>query len=255
MSSLRILPSLFVVAGALALLPSPTAAQNPVATPAAAEVAAPAVSEASPLGEDQFTALVAHELAAHFNLEGDLQLELLRHWEAPNRVARRWSVSIVDFPVVPSSAMQVRCRLHADGAVVADSPLVLRAALWREAWFTRQPLDANTTFDPGLLDVRRVDIFHERDVVPASVGDRTFIFSRALSAGRLLTWRDIGRRPLVRKGELVEVSVAEGQLNISMKGLAMQNGAQGEAVQVRNLESKKEFTAFVIDENRVQVRF
>ena len=112
-----------------------------------------------------------------------------------------------------------------------------------------------TTFDPGLLDVRRVDIFHERDVVPASVGDRTFIFSRALSAGRLLTWRDIGRRPLVRKGELVEVSVAEGQLNISMKGLAMQNGAQGEAVQVRNLESKKEFTAFVIDENRVQVRF
>jgi flagellar basal body P-ring formation protein FlgA len=35
----------------------------------------------------------------------------------------------------------------------------------------------------------------------------------------------------------------------------MQNGAQGEAVTVRNLEPRKDFTAFVIDENRVQVRF
>jgi flagella basal body P-ring formation protein FlgA len=40
-----------------------------------------------------------------------------------------------------------------------------------------------------------------------------------------------------------------------MKALAMENGAQGDVVTVRNPESRKDFAAQVIDENRVQVRF
>jgi flagella basal body P-ring formation protein FlgA len=40
-----------------------------------------------------------------------------------------------------------------------------------------------------------------------------------------------------------------------MKALAKQNGAQGEAVTMMNLESRKDFTAIVVDENHVQIRF
>ena len=71
----------------------------------------------------------------------------------------------------------------------------------------------------------------------------------------MLTWRDITRRPLVRKGNLVEVSAGDGQLLITMKALAMENGAQGDTVTVRNPVSRKDFAAMVVDENRVQVRF
>lgn len=256
MRSRTSLALLLLTAGALALALSSATAQTPaVAEQQVADASSTQAPEASPLTQDNFAVLLARELSSHFNLEGDLQLELMRHWETPNRVAHRWQVSVVEYPAVPSSAMIVRCRLHADGTLVSDLQVVLRAALWRDAWVARQPLSNNAPFDAALLDARRVDFFRERDVVPASVGDHTFIFSRAVQPGRLLTWRDIGRRPLVRKGEMVEVSVAEGQLSISMKGLAMQNGAQGEAIMIRNLESKKDFTAFVIDENRVQVRF
>jgi len=100
-----------------------------------------------------------------------------------------------------------------------------------------------------------VDLFRERDALPAAVGDNSFIFARAVNAGRTVTWRDITRRPLVKKGDMVEVSAAEDTLSITMKALALQSGAHGEAVTLRNLESRKDFTAFVIDENRVQVRF
>jgi flagellar basal body P-ring formation protein FlgA len=100
-----------------------------------------------------------------------------------------------------------------------------------------------------------VDLFRERDALPAAVGDQTFVFARAINPGRVVTWRDIARRPLVKKGDMVEVSAAEGNLSISMKALALQSGAQGEAVTLRNLESRKDFTAFVVDENHVQVRF
>jgi flagella basal body P-ring formation protein FlgA len=219
---------------------------------------APAVGPAAPLTRDDFVAALARNLAGHFNLEGDLQLELLRPWTPPTRLAAAWDVAVVEYPSVPSSSMLVRIRLTADGHVVtssADATLVLRAALWRDVWTARQPLTVGATFDASLLETRRIDLFRERDVLPAAVGDRSFIFTRAVSAGRQLTWRDISRRPLVKKGELVEVSAASGLLVVTMKALAMENGAQGDTVTLRNPESNKNFAAVVIDENRVQVRF
>jgi flagella basal body P-ring formation protein FlgA len=237
-------------------LPLSASAATATAAATPSDVPAPVAAE-RPLAQDDFVAVLARDLSAHFNLEGDLQLELLRPWSPPERVARDWKVEITDYPSLPAASMLVRCRVFADGTAVtsADETLVLRAMLWRDVWVARRPLEHGATFDPALLDSRRVDLFRDRDALPAAVGDRTFIFARSVQAGRLLTWRDIARRPLVRKGELVDVSAAEGQLIITMKALAMQNGAQGEAITVRNVESRKDFTAFVVDESHVQVRF
>ena len=208
-----------------------------------------------PLSREQFIEALSRDLATHFNLEGELQIELLRPWTAPARVAGSWSIAIVEYPAVPSSSMLVRSRVQADGAIVADASVVLRASHWRDAWVTRLPLAAGAIFDSSQLEARRIDLFRERDIVPASVGDRTYIFARTVPAGRPLTWRDISRRPLVKKGNLVEVSAADGFLLVTMKALAMENGAQGDTVTVRNPESLKNFAAVVVDENRVQVRF
>ena len=209
----------------------------------------------TPLTQDDFIAAIGRQLQAHFNLDGELTLELLRPWNRPDRVAREWQVFITEYPTVPGSSMLVRCRVSAEGAPAGEHTLMLRAALWREAWGSRHPVQNGATFDPSLLEIRRVDLFRERDALPAVVGDASFIFARSIPAGRLLTWRDITRRPLVRKGEIVEVSATDGRLIITMKGVAMQSGAQGEVVTIRNPDSKKDFSAFVIDENRVQVRF
>jgi flagella basal body P-ring formation protein FlgA len=220
----------------------------PTAAAAATSASTGLLSRAQLIGE------LARELSGHFNLEGELQLELLRPWAPPARVASTWTVSVVEFPVVPSASMLLRARLLADGALVSEVSLVLRASHWRDVWVTRQPVMAGATFDPAPLESRRVDLFRDRDVVPASVGDRSFVFARAVAAGRVLTWRDIARRPLVKKGNVVEVSVAEGLLLVTMKALAMESGAQGDTVTVRNPESQKNFTAIVVDENRVHVR-
>jgi flagella basal body P-ring formation protein FlgA len=210
---------------------------------------------ARPLAQEEFLAGLSREIQSHFSLEGDLSLELVRPWTTPSRVAREWVVTVTEFPTVASAAMLLRCRLTADGAAAGDFTVVLRATLHRDVWFARQPLTTGNPFDVALLEARRVDLFRERDALPASVGDGSFVFSRSVGAGRLLTWRDIARRPLVRKGDLVEVSATDGRLVLTLKAVALQSGAQGEAVTVRNPDSKKDFTAFVIDENRVQVRF
>lgn len=213
------------------------------------------VAAPGPLARDQFITHVGSDLRTHFKLEGELQLELLRPWSPPARVAETWNIEMLEYPTVPAASMLVRCRILADGTAVGDTTLVLRAALWRDVWVARQPLISGATFEPAELDTRRVDLFRERDALPALVGDRSYSIARAVNAGRVLTWRDIARRPLVRKGNLVEVSAGDGQLLITMKALAMENGAQGDTVTIRNTESRKDFAAMVIDENRVQVRF
>ncbi len=208
-----------------------------------------------PLTQDAFVAALSRDLVSHFNLEGELQLELLRVWTPPPMVASNWQVVVTEYPAVAGSAMLLRCRMLADNTAAGELTLTMRAALWRDAWVTRQPAATGAIFDPAILETRRVDLFRDRDALPSNVGDQTFVFTRGVNTARVITWRDIARRPLVRKGDVVEVSAAEGNLSITMKAVALQSGAQGEAVTLRNLESRKDFTAFVTDENRVQVRF
>lgn len=220
-----------------------------------APVAAPAVPAPTPLTRELALAALTPAIASHFSLDGDLQLEFIRPWAPPGRVATVWELSVVEFPTVPTSSLMVRCRLVADAVPAGEISLVLRAQLWRDAWVTRQPLALGAVFDPAALEVRRVDLLRERDALPAAVGDRNFILARAVPAGRMLTWRDVARRPLVRKGELVEVAAVEGPLVVTMKATALENGAQGDTVTVRNPQSRKDFAARVVAENRVQVRF
>lgn len=217
--------------------------------------ARPTDSAASTFTREQLIAALTRALTSHFNFEGDLQLELIRPWTPPARAAAAWVLTVVEFPAVPSASMMLRCRVLADAETVADTTFVVRAQLWRDAWTTRQPLTAGAAFDVSLLEARRVDLLRERDALPAAVGDRSFIFARAVPAGRMLTWRDLARRPLVKKGDVVEVSAVDGPLVVTMKALAMESGAQGDTVTVRNPESRKDFAALVVDENRVQVRF
>ncbi len=204
---------------------------------------------------EDFVGALAGNLVAHYKLEGELQLELLRTWSAPARDARVWTVEVTEYPAVMASAMLVRCRVLADGESAGEYTTTLHATLWRDAWSARLPLAANGAFDPTLLDVRRVDFLRERDALPATVGDHGFMFARSVQPDRLLTWHDVSRRPLVRKGDLVEVAAIDGQLQVTMKGLALENGAEGDTVSIRNPESKKDFAAQVVAENRVQIHF
>jgi flagella basal body P-ring formation protein FlgA len=209
----------------------------------------------APFSREQLLAVLTHDISSHFNLEGDLQLDLLRAWNPPGRVAAAWSVEVLEFPSFVSSSMLLRTRVLADAQPVAETTFLVRAALWRDAWTARQPLTAGAPFDATQLEVRRVDLLREREALPAAVGDASFNFARSVPAGRLLTWRDLVRRPLVRKGDLVEVSAVDGPLVVTMKALALENGARGDRVTVRNPDSRRDFTATVTNENRVQVQF
>lgn len=211
---------------------------------------------ALPISREQFVAELTTQLSAHLKLEGELQLELTRAWVCPTVAADSpWQLELTEVPARPTSNMVLRCRILANGALIGEWSLVVRAQLWRDAWVTRFPVDRGQTFDTAQVDSRRVDTFRERDTVPAEANDTVFAYTRPITAGRLLTWRDLAKKSLVRKGDIVDVSALDGQLSITMKAQALANGGRGDTVIVRNMESRRDFPALVIAENRVQVRF
>ncbi len=198
---------------------------------------------------------VARQLSDHFHLEGDLRLALTRQLPLPALADNAEPRLIVtDFTSAPASSMLVRCRLEAGGAPLSSLALNVRAELWNDVWVARQPLPTGSVFDSGLLDVRRADLLRERNALPATAGGNDFVLARYVPAGQTLAWRDLMRRPLVRKGETVEVSAVDGALTVTVKAVAVQDAGRGETVLVRNLETRKEFSAVVVADGRAQIR-
>jgi len=198
------------------------------------------------------------ELIARYSIEGDLKLSFLQPWKPIEiKNAKDWKL-VLD--LAPNggltSTSQVRFHIESNGKAVGDWQLSLRAQIWRPIWFSTRRLDRGEIPDGSICTPKSFDILSEKlSFVPANTDLSIYEMAQTVSQERPLSWRDIALRPLVRKGQLVDVVVAEGSMNISMKGISLGNGGAGEMVSVRNLDSRKEFSAKVINLNTVQVKF
>ncbi len=205
---------------------------------------------------------LTRDLGAHFNVEGELVLDPVRPWNpvgdgvAAAADSARWSARVLEFPAVLSSAMIMRVRVVDPQGKTADETLAVRAQLWREGWVSRAPFERGAALDPAACDLRRIDALREREVLSTTLAQPAdWMFQRAVPAGRLIGWRDVTRRALVRKGDVIEVAAVDGPLQVTLKAQAMQDGGRGETVRVRNLDSRREFAVRVVAPNRAEVRF
>ena len=242
--------SVLVVLGAIILVPRLRAEE---VSHAGANVPAPAATFV--YSREQLLADLNHELATHFSTEGELQLELQRPWLNPAPSASAWTLTVLEFPAQIATSVLVRVRLETAANKPMELTLPLHLQLWRDAYVSREPLVRDGEFDTGSLDVRRVDSLQEHDAVYGGTVNGSYTFSRPVPAGRLLAWRDLAKRSLVRKGDVVEVQAVDGFLTVTMKALAMQSGANGEMVTVRNIETRRDIHARIIGERLVEVRF
>ena len=195
------------------------------------------------------------QLVERFQLRGELQLELVRPWTAPAGATSSVEAVIVDFPARIATSLFLQVRLQSGERSFGSFSLQVKAQLLRDVWVARNPIERGSTFDSNQLDTHHVDVLQQRESVPADTTETDFTYATTVSAGRPLVWRDLIRRSLIRKGQIVEVTAIDGTLTITTKAMAMENGAAGDTVRLRNLESKKDFTALVVADARAQVRF
>ncbi len=204
-----------------------------------------------PVAPDAWLEEAAETLALQYRTDGEWTLELVRPFTPPTDAI----VEVTEMPPKPSSQMMLRLRVIDLQGNTTNETVFVRAKIFRDAWIAQEPLTRQTNIDPTTLELRRVDILRQRDLVPVDTPLEDLMMSRSLPAGRFLTWRDVARRPLVRKGQMIEVAAIDGSLAITMKALALQDGLAGELVRVRNTESRREFAAVVTAQGQAEVHF
>lgn len=76
---------------------------------------------------------------------------------------------------------------------------------------------------------------------------------RPLRPGEVFSPAMVTPAPLVQRGQKVWIATQTGGVSVAMQGEALNDGAAGERIRVRNLSSKRVLEAEVISSNQVQV--
>ena len=79
--------------------------------------------------------------------------------------------------------------------------------------------------------------------------------NRNIAANSILRSDQVEMPPVIKRGDVIQVIAESDVLKVTAKGLAKENGAKGDRIQVMNLGSKKIIYALVVDGQTVQVEF
>jgi flagella basal body P-ring formation protein FlgA len=152
--------------------------------------------------------------------------------------------------------MPVVVRGVSGGKIVGEWPLQLKVQVWQDAWTAPLKMDRGQVINRGSLSVQKVDILRETyPVIPEDQDLNGFELAQTVQQGKPITRKDLVERTLVKKGQFVDAIANEGALSIRMRAIAVEGGPAGAVIRVRNMDTRKEFFAQVINENQVQVRF
>jgi len=120
----------------------------------------------------------------------------------------------------------------------------------------KHPLSRHQTITRSDLSLKRSDLANLRHKyftdIDAVVGLNS---RRKISAGKIISPRMVEAPQLVERNEEVIIEARMGTMTAKMKGVALESGAMGESIRVRNLSSDKEIFATVIGQQRVQTTF
>jgi len=187
--------------------------------------------------------------------KGDLELRFARPWNSRAVPDEPLSVKILDLPtsgVTPSFIL--RFELRTAKASLGTSQVALQAKIWREVWIARSSLKRGELAANADLDRERRDVLTLRDsAAEFSTGDTSLELAEALQAGAPVLARSVKARPVIRRGQAADALVQDGTLSISMKVEALEDGAPGQIIRVRNAQSRRDLRGKVLNEQTILI--
>lgn len=195
-------------------------------------------------------------LTSKYELGGELRLRFLRPWPRLRLPDEHWQVEISHFPPNGLDAqLLLPLRFTVDGEPVADLQMPVRAEHWLPVMVAARKLNRAEEIVAEDFTLRPLDALRQRQaLVPADTDLDRFELARAVNAGDALSWRDLVPRPLIRKGQRVEVRLEQGFLRLSMQATALENGARGDRIRLRNLDSRQDLEGIIRDSQTVVIR-
>lgn len=237
------------------VVPSEVAARSQATDSVAAGLIAPAVPLT--LSSNELVLLLTRALQERLDPEqGRLELQLLRPWTPVKVPEGPLELVVRELPATGLSPQFIlRFELKSGDRSLGVWQTAVQARLWREVWVAR------TTIRRGTL-LREAELVREtRDVLtlrePLADLDRPspveLEAADVIPAGAPVLARAVRPRPVIRRGQLADAVLQDGALRISLKVEALEDGAPGQIVRIRNPVSRRDLYGRVIDAQTVQV--
>jgi flagella basal body P-ring formation protein FlgA len=195
------------------------------------------------------------ELLKHrYQVEGDVVVSLTRTWE-PLSLGHNFILKLNSCsPDELSSSSYLRFVIWDQGLNCGDFAIPVKVSHFKEVYFTDRPLSSGVRLSENLLKKCKVDVLKQHaNSVQASVNLKSFETSSSIRADSPLKWSNLSKVTLINKGQIIDVFASGNGIFVTMKGLALEDGVAGSLVKVKNLSSKKEFLAKVLNESSVKV--
>jgi flagella basal body P-ring formation protein FlgA len=223
------------------------------------EIEIPAPRTVYTLRTEAFCEALKVQMQHYYQItQGELNVDPVQGWHELNIPSENWDFEIVQFPSGPlTSKILLQYRIHSGGQSFGPYRLFARCELWEDVYVVQQRLSRGDALNENVIGRERVDVLRlaHKPVPVGSVDLASHELTQTLSSGSALLWRDLKRRPTVSKGKVIDIMAEEGSLQIRMKAEVLQDGAKGELVSVRNLNSRKDFKAEIVDENTAKIYF
>lgn len=119
----------------------------------------------------------------------------------------------------------------------------------------RTTINRDTKIEPDMLKMQTLTFHRSKDFVTrfqAVTGKRT---KRRIRSGQLVSPSYLQQLWMVEKGDEVLIIATKNGMQASMKGVALENGAENEQISVKNSSSSKVIRAIVAGRGKVRTIF
>lgn len=214
------------------------------------------LKKVSTLNFDAFLLALGQSLEERYGFEGMMEIQLLSQFYLPYIDVPYWNINLIEVPKNMASRMSVVFNIKTDKEVFGPFRILIQAQCWQEVYFTKDRILSKHGLNRGDFESHKIDVLsYHQSLVPLHVDLKNYELLHTLSAHKPLLWRDITRKPTIRKGKMVNAIGRNGLLTLSMKCEATTNGFEGEFITLRNLQTRKEFQGRVQNQDTVEIYF
>ncbi len=104
-----------------------------------------------------------------------------------------------------------------------------------------------------MFSFEKRQLFNARETVLKLSAVEGMQASRFINAGQVLTYGDLKKENMVKRGQMVKVLAGTRSFEVSMSGQVEETGAIGDIVKIKNIDSQKVFAAKVVDRGVVRI--
>lgn len=209
------------------------------------------------LGEHELIELLSGWLQEHNVRDlGQIELRLSRPWTPVAIADEAFTLKVLDIPTSGIAANFIaRFELEtAFGEHLGPWQTSLQARVWREVWVARSPIKRGEPAATADLVRERRDLLLCHEAMADLISqDAALEFVEPVPQGAPILARFIKPRAVVRRGQNLAAVIQDGALMITLKVEALEDGAAGQFIRVRNPLSRRDLHAKIVDEQNVLV--